>query len=51
MLSPSCRYHPTCSNYAIEAINKKPLFEALYLILIRVLKCNPLFGSGEDPVR
>tara|TARA_B100001142_G_scaffold82719_1_gene83782 strand:- start:1071 stop:1226 length:156 start_codon:yes stop_codon:yes gene_type:complete len=51
MLGPTCRFHPTCSNYAIEALKTKPLFEAFYLISARVLRCNPLFDGGEDPVK
>ena len=51
LIGPSCRFHPTCSSYATEAIEKKPLFVAVYLIIIRLLRCNPFFKGGEDPVR
>tara|TARA_B100000902_G_scaffold261884_1_gene248146 strand:+ start:345 stop:584 length:240 start_codon:yes stop_codon:yes gene_type:complete len=51
ILGPTCRFHPTCSNYAIEALKTKPLFEAFYIISTRVLRCNPLFDGGEDPVK
>ena len=51
LIGPSCRFHPTCSNYAVEAIEKKSLFVAAYLIIVRLLKCNPFFKGGEDPVR
>ena len=51
LIGPSCRFHPTCSNYAIEAIEKKSLFVAIYLITTRLLRCNPLFKGGEDPVK
>jgi hypothetical protein len=51
VLGPTCRFHPTCSNYAIEALKTKPLFEALYLIPARIFRCNPLFDGGEDPVK
>tara|TARA_Y100000591_G_scaffold250820_1_gene222175 strand:+ start:82 stop:321 length:240 start_codon:yes stop_codon:yes gene_type:complete len=51
LVGPSCRFHPTCSNYAVEAIEKKPLFVAAYLIIVRLLRCNPFFKGGEDPVR
>jgi len=50
LIGPSCRFHPTCSNYAAEAIKKKSLFVAAYLIVVRLAKCNPLFKGGEDPV-
>ena len=51
LIGPSCRFYPTCSNYAAEAIKKKSLLVAAYLILFRLLRCNPLFKGGEDPVR
>ena len=51
LIGPSCRFHPTCSNFAAEAIEKKPLFIAVYLIIFRLLRCNPFFKGGEDPVR
>ena len=46
----SCRYVPTCSNYAIEAINTYGSFKGSYLTLKRILRCNPWGGSGYDPV-
>ena len=51
LIGPSCRFYPTCSNYAVEAIEKKSLFIAAYLIVVRLLRCNPFFKGGEDPVR
>jgi putative membrane protein insertion efficiency factor len=52
LLIPSgvCRYNPTCSKYAEEAIKKHNIFRAIYLIINRLVKCNPLFPGGEDPV-
>ena len=47
---PCCIYYPTCSNYAYEALKKHNLFKAFYLILKRILKCNPFFKGGYDPV-
>ena len=47
---PSCRYVPTCSQYAIEAIEKRGCFVGLFLALRRILRCNPLGGFGYDPV-
>ena len=51
MFRPTCRFYPNCSDYAIEAIKKKSLFDAGFLIISRVLRCNPLFKGGEDPVK
>jgi len=47
---PSCRFTPTCSQYAIEAIRKHGPFKGLYLAVWRILRCNPWGGSGYDPV-
>lgn len=45
-----CRFIPTCSNYAIEAINKHGVIYGLYLTVGRVLRCNPFNPGGYDPV-
>ena len=45
---PSCRYIPTCSQYAKLHIRHTNLFKAIYLIILRVLKCNQLFKGGYD---
>ena len=50
LLGPTCRYHPTCSEYAFQAINKFGVFRGGYLALKRILKCNPWGGSGMDEV-
>tara|TARA_B100000686_G_scaffold354832_1_gene467542 strand:+ start:4266 stop:4484 length:219 start_codon:yes stop_codon:yes gene_type:complete len=50
LLGPTCRYHPTCSEYAFQAINKFGIFKGSYLALKRILKCNPWGGSGIDKV-
>ena len=47
---PSCRYLPTCSAYAIEAIEKRGPVVGSAKALWRVLRCNPLFRGGYDPV-
>lgn len=49
---PCCRFIPTCSQYAIEAIEKYGAFKGGYLALRRILKCHPFSGkSGYDPVK
>lgn len=45
-----CRYIPTCSEYAIQACQKHHFVKASYLILKRILRCNPLTKGGYDPV-
>lgn len=47
---PSCRYTPTCSRYAIEALQKHGVIKGSWLALKRILSCNPWGGSGYDPV-
>jgi putative membrane protein insertion efficiency factor len=47
---PSCRYLPTCSSYAIEAAQKRGPLVGIAFALWRVLRCNPLFHAGYDPV-
>ena len=47
---PACRYTPTCSQYAQEAIRKYGPFRGGWLALKRILRCNPWGGSGYDPV-
>jgi len=49
-LPNSCRYTPTCSNYAIEALKKHGVIKGVYLSIRRILSCNPWGGSGYDPV-
>ena len=45
-----CRYTPTCSNYAIEALQKHGLLRGGWLAVKRILRCAPWGGSGYDPV-
>ena len=49
-ISDRCIYTPTCSEYAMEAIQKRNLFVAMFLIIRRLLRCNPLAKGGFDPV-
>lgn len=50
LLGPSCRFHPTCSQYAREALELHVLPMALWLSLRRVLRCHPWHPGGHDPV-
>lgn len=45
-----CRYTPTCSNYAIEALEVHGVFKGTILSVKRILRCNPWGGKGYDPV-
>lgn len=47
---PACRFTPTCSQYAIEAIEKHGPIHGLWLAVRRLLRCHPWGGSGYDPV-
>ena len=49
-LRPSCRFHPTCSEYAKISIERFGLAQGLWFLFKRVIRCNPLGGSGYDPV-
>jgi uncharacterized protein len=50
LLPNACRYTPSCSAYAIEAINKYGALKGLYLGMKRILRCHPWGGQGYDPV-
>ena len=47
---PTCRFTPTCSQYALEAFRKYGPFKGGWLALRRILRCHPWGGSGYDPV-
>ena len=47
---PSCRFTPTCSQYAVEALRKHGLFKGSWFTVRRLLRCHPWGGSGYDPV-
>ena len=46
----SCRFTPTCSEYAIEAFRKRGFFAGFILMIWRILRCNPFCKGGYDPV-
>ena len=46
----ACRFYPTCSNYAIEAICKYGFFKGWWLAIKRIFRCHPFGKSGYDPV-
>ena len=50
VLPPSCRYLPTCSDYALEALARHGALRGSWLALGRLLRCHPWGGSGYDPV-
>lgn len=45
-----CRYYPTCSNYGIEAIKEYGSIKGSFLTIKRIMRCNPLFKGGYDPL-
>lgn len=46
-----CRFMPTCSQYALDAINKYGAFKGTVMAVYRILRCNPFCKGGYDPVR
>lgn len=50
LIPPRCRYTPTCSQYAVEAIQKYGAIKGLWLAIKRVARCHPWGGCGYDPL-
>ncbi|ELY3981249.1 membrane protein insertion efficiency factor YidD [Cronobacter sakazakii] len=50
LLGPHCRFHPTCSQYGIEALRRFGVLKGSWLTVKRVLKCHTLNPGGDDPV-
>lgn len=50
LLGPRCRFHPSCSQYAAEAITRFGVLRGSVLALFRLLRCQPLCAGGVDPV-
>ncbi|MFN5540016.1 MAG: membrane protein insertion efficiency factor YidD [Candidatus Melainabacteria bacterium] len=48
--APVCRYKPSCSQYALEALNKHGFIKGWYLALKRIASCHPFAEGGSDPV-
>lgn len=49
-IPPRCRYTPTCSQYALDAVKKHGVIKGGWLAIKRILRCHPWGGSGYDPV-
>lgn len=50
-LMPACRFYPSCSEYAIQALNHCNIFKAVGLITLRLFKCHPWHAGGHDPIK
>ncbi len=51
LFPPTCRFYSTCSQYALEAIEKKGAFKGSIMAIKRILRCHPFSKGGYDPVK
>ncbi|MCH6558854.1 membrane protein insertion efficiency factor YidD [candidate division KSB1 bacterium] len=51
LIGSNCRFHPSCSNYAIESFSQYGVMKGLFLTLKRLSKCHPWHPGGYDPVK
>lgn len=51
MMAPRCRFEPTCSRYALEAVTKYGALKGSWLAVKRILKCHPFHPGGYDPLK
>jgi putative membrane protein insertion efficiency factor len=51
LLPSACRFHPTCSEYMLEAVQRHGVLPGLWLGVKRLLRCHPFHQGGFDPVR
>ncbi|MFA6301855.1 MAG: membrane protein insertion efficiency factor YidD [Legionella sp.] len=50
VMKPCCRYYPSCSEYALNAINNYGISKGIWMASKRIMRCHPWAGSGYDPV-
>ena len=50
MLAPSCRYVPSCSEFAMEAVERYGALRGGWMAMVRILRCHPFVKGGYDPV-
>ncbi|KAF8818504.1 membrane protein insertion efficiency factor YidD [Rickettsia endosymbiont of Cardiosporidium cionae] len=50
-LGNNCKFYPSCSQYAIDAITSYGLIKGVYISIIRILKCSPFSNGGYDPIK
>jgi hypothetical protein len=51
LIGPACRFEPSCSQYALDAIERYGVLRGGGMVVVRLLKCHPFHPGGEDPVR